>query len=54
MLLGIPLAVWFGAITLTLLFITLSLGVAVHKFRKNVFRYHMIFAGATAAMRSPA
>ncbi len=47
MILGIPLAIWLGILTITLLTITLSLGVALHFFRKNVFKYHMFFAFAT-------
>jgi len=50
MILGIPLAIWLGILTLILLLTTLSLGIALHFFRKNVFRYHMYFAFATGIM----
>ena len=47
MILGIPLAVWLGALTFTSLIITASLGVAFHVFHKNVFKYHRLFAFIT-------
>jgi hypothetical protein len=47
---AIPLAIWFGVATIISLFITLLLGIAMHKFRKNVFRYHMFFAGLTGTL----
>jgi len=47
MILKIPLAVWFGMLTIILLFVTASLGVAVFKFHKNVFKYHKLFAMLT-------
>ena len=56
MLLNIPLAVWFGAFTIAFLLITLFLGIAMVYFKKNVFRYHKIFAlltGILAAIHAP-
>jgi hypothetical protein len=47
MIFNIPLAVWFGMLTIICLFVTASLGVAVFKFHKNVFNYHKIFAMLT-------
>ena len=47
MILGIPLAIWLGIITIILVFTTASLGIAVHIFKKNVFRYHKFFAFTT-------
>jgi hypothetical protein len=47
MILGIPTAIWFGILTITSLFITFSLGIAVFKFQKNVFKYHKFFAYLT-------
>jgi hypothetical protein len=45
-----PIAIWLGIITIISLFTTLSLGIAVHIFNKNVFRYHMFFAFFTASV----
>ncbi|MFH1229653.1 MAG: hypothetical protein V1678_04500 [Candidatus Aenigmatarchaeota archaeon] len=45
-----PMAIWFGLATIASLFATLSLGIAVRKFKKNVFKYHMLFAFLTALM----
>jgi len=50
MILGIPLAIWLGILTIILLFTTVSLGIAVHFFRKNVFKYHMYMAFTTATV----
>jgi len=47
MILGIPLAVWFGILTILCLFTTFSLGIALHVFKKNVFKYHRFFAITT-------
>jgi hypothetical protein len=50
MLFNIPTAIWLGFITITSLFITLSLGVAMYNFKKNVFRYHRFFAFLTGSL----
>ena len=47
MIAGIPLAIWFGMLTIALVFTTASFGIAVHFFKKNVFRYHKFFAFTT-------
>lgn len=47
MLFGIPTAIWLGFLTIISLFITLSLGIAMHNFKKNVFKYHKFFAFLT-------
>lgn len=49
MFLGLPLAVWFGIMTFTSLFTTLSLGIATHM-GKPVFKYHRFFAFTTATL----
>jgi hypothetical protein len=43
-----PLAIWLGIVTIISLFTTLSLGIAVFYFRKNVFKYHKNLAFFTA------
>lgn len=50
MIANIPLAIWFGILTIISLFTTASLGIAVHKFNKNVFRLHMFFAFLTLTL----
>ena len=50
MILGLPLAVWFGILTITSLFTTLSLGIAMHVFKKPVFKYHRFFAFLTGTL----
>ena len=50
MLLNIPTAIWLGFVTLISLFVTLSLGVAMHRYKKNVFRYHRFFAFFTGTI----
>jgi hypothetical protein len=50
MILNIPLAIWFGILTIISLFTTAGLGIAVHIFQKNVFNYHKIFAFTTLAL----
>lgn len=50
MLLGIPLAVWLGALTFTSLLITLALGVAVQVYKKPLLKKHMLFAKITAVL----
>jgi len=42
-----PIAIWFGILTIISAFITASFGIAVHKYNKPVFRYHMFFAFLT-------
>jgi len=44
MLLGIPLALWLGMLTLILLVIAFSLGIAVMKFGKPVLKHHVRMA----------
>ncbi len=50
MIAGIPLAIWLGFLTLASLITTLSLGIAVHVFKKNVFNFHKVFAGITFSL----
>lgn len=50
MILGIPLAIWFGGLTIISMFITASLGVAVFVYHKNVFKYHKMFAFTTITL----
>jgi len=50
MILSLPLAIWFGILTIASLFITAGLGIAVHKFHKNVFNFHMFFAFLTLTL----
>lgn len=50
MILGIPLAIWFGILTIASVFTTASFGIAVHVFRKNVFKYHKFFAFLTMTL----
>jgi hypothetical protein len=50
MILKIPLAIWFGGLTVISLFITAGLGVAVFKYHKNVFKYHKMFAITTITL----
>ena len=50
MILNVPLAIWFGMLTGASLFTTASLGIAVHVFKKKVFRYHKFFAGLTVSL----
>ena len=42
-----PIAIWFGIFTFLSLVITLSLGIAFHRYHKPVFRYHRFFAFLT-------
>jgi len=44
MLFNIPLAIWLGILALISLLATISFGVAVFYFKKNVFHYHRILA----------
>lgn len=50
MILNIPLAIWFGILTIIALFITATLGAAVILFKKNMFKQHKIFAGITIGL----
>ena len=47
MILGIPLAVWFGGLTALSLFTTVFLGISFHVYKKSVFKYHKLFAFVT-------
>jgi hypothetical protein len=47
---SIPLAIWLGFLTIVSLFTTAGLGIAVFKFRKNVFKYHKAFAFLTVTL----
>jgi len=47
MLFNIPLAIWLGVIALISLLATISFGVAVFYYKKNVFNYHKILAFLT-------
>lgn len=50
MILGLPLAMWFGILTIISLFVTLGLGLAVHKFQKPLLPQHKAFAMATVSL----
>jgi hypothetical protein len=50
MIFGIPIAIGFGILTIISLFTTACLGIAVFKFQKNVFKYHMFFAFLTLTL----
>ena len=51
MILGLPLAIWFGFLTFISLFTTASLGIAVFKFNKShLFKYHKTFAFITITL----
>lgn len=50
MILNVPLAIWFGGLTIISVFITASLGIAVFKYHKNVFKYHKAFAFTTLTL----
>lgn len=50
MILNLSLTIWFGILTVTSLFITASLGIAVHVFHKKVFGFHMFFAFITLTL----
>jgi hypothetical protein len=50
MIFPIPLAIIFGILTILSLFITASLGIAVHIFKKNIFKFHMTFAFITITL----
>jgi hypothetical protein len=45
-----PLAIWLGFVAITSLFTTVSLGVSMYYFKKNVFKYHRFFAFFTASI----
>ena len=47
MILNIPLAIWFGILTFISLITTGSLGIAMYRFHKPVFKYHRFFAFLT-------
>lgn len=47
MILGLPLAIWFGILTFICMFITAGFGVATFKLQKPVFKWHMLFAKIT-------
>ncbi len=46
-ILGLPLMAWLGILTFCSLVTTVSLGVAMHVYKKNVFKYHRFFAITT-------
>jgi len=50
MILGIPLAIWFGILTIISVFITAGLGIAMHSYKKDVFEYHKFFAFLTLVL----
>jgi hypothetical protein len=50
MLFNIPFAIWLGILALISFFITLSLGIAMTRFKKKVFKYHRIFSYLTVAI----
>lgn len=44
MLLGVPLAIWFGFVALIFLIITLIFGAGRKYFKQKGFKYHILFA----------
>ncbi|MEK6859746.1 MAG: hypothetical protein AABX54_02925 [Nanoarchaeota archaeon] len=50
MIFPIPLAIIFGILTIISVFTTASFGIAVHKFNKKVFGFHMFFAFLTLTL----
>ena len=50
MLFDIPFAIWLGILALISFFITLSLGIAMTRFKKKVFKYHRIFSYLTVTI----
>ena len=50
MLINIPFAIWLGILALISFFITLSLGIAMTRFKKKVFKYHRIFSYLTISI----
>jgi hypothetical protein len=50
MIFAIPLAIIFGILTVVSLFITASIGIAVHIYNKNIFKFHMFFAFLTLTL----
>ena len=47
---GVTVAIILGIATFISLFTTVSLGIAYHTFKKNVFKYHRFFAFTTASL----
>jgi len=47
MVIDISITILFGIFTFSSLLITLSLGIAIHRFHKPVFKYHGFFAYLT-------
>jgi hypothetical protein len=50
MILHLPIAIWFGMLTIISLFTTASLGIASLVFKKNVFNFHKFFAFTTLGL----
>jgi hypothetical protein len=47
-ILGLPVTIWMGGVTFTLLLITLLVGLSIHKgWRRIPIKYHMYLAIAT-------
>ncbi len=47
---AIPLAIWFGILTIISLFITALFGLLTYKYNKNLFKIHITFAFITLAL----
>jgi hypothetical protein len=47
-ILGLPVTIWMGAVTLILLFITVLIGLSIRKgWARLPLKYHLYAAGAT-------
>ena len=47
-ILGLPVTIWMGGVTITFLLATLLIGLSIHKgWAKIPFKYHMYAAAAT-------
>jgi len=50
LVLGMPLTIWLGFITIACLATTFSLGIAMFHFQKPVFKCHRFFAYTTITL----
>ncbi|MFA4952755.1 MAG: hypothetical protein WC584_00880 [Candidatus Pacearchaeota archaeon] len=50
MIFEIPLVIILGIATIVSVFITASFGMAMHIFKKDVFKYHKLFASLTITL----
>jgi hypothetical protein len=49
-ILGFPITIFFGILTIISLFITTALGLIYHYLHRPVFRYHKLFALITVIL----